>query len=63
MVENYVQAFLQSFKLVRVSSLMQEDDLQLAIRLSQKEEEERLKACKEQEEELERIIKLSLTEK
>uniref|UniRef100_A0A0R3RGY7 ANK_REP_REGION domain-containing protein n=1 Tax=Elaeophora elaphi TaxID=1147741 RepID=A0A0R3RGY7_9BILA len=40
-----------------------EDDIQLAIRLSQKEEEERLKACEEQEEELERIIKLSLIEK
>uniref|UniRef100_A0A915Q2Z0 ANK_REP_REGION domain-containing protein n=1 Tax=Setaria digitata TaxID=48799 RepID=A0A915Q2Z0_9BILA len=40
-----------------------DDDLQLAIRLSQKEEEERLKACEEQEEELERIIKLSLIEK
>uniref|UniRef100_A0A8R1U0K4 ANK_REP_REGION domain-containing protein n=1 Tax=Onchocerca volvulus TaxID=6282 RepID=A0A8R1U0K4_ONCVO len=40
-----------------------DDDLQLAIQLSQKEEEERLKACKEQEQELERIIKLSLIEK
>ncbi|OZC09649.1 hypothetical protein X798_03343 [Onchocerca flexuosa] len=40
-----------------------DNDLQLAIQLSQKEEEERLKACKEQEQELERIIKLSLIEK
>ncbi|CAG9530394.1 unnamed protein product [Cercopithifilaria johnstoni] len=40
-----------------------DDDIQLAIRLSQKEEEERLKACEEQEEELKRIIKLSLIEK
>uniref|UniRef100_A0A1I8EGF9 ANK_REP_REGION domain-containing protein n=1 Tax=Wuchereria bancrofti TaxID=6293 RepID=A0A1I8EGF9_WUCBA len=40
-----------------------DDDIQLAIRLSQKEEEERLKACERQEEELERIIKLSLIEK
>ncbi|VDK68052.1 unnamed protein product [Litomosoides sigmodontis] len=40
-----------------------EDDIELAIVLSQKEEEERLKACEEQEEELNRIIKLSLVEK
>uniref|UniRef100_A0A1I7VT63 ANK_REP_REGION domain-containing protein n=1 Tax=Loa loa TaxID=7209 RepID=A0A1I7VT63_LOALO len=40
-----------------------DDDIQLAIRLSKKDEEERLKACEEQEEELERIIKLSLIEK
>ncbi|KAL4003134.1 GPCR-chaperone family protein [Acanthocheilonema viteae] len=40
-----------------------DDDIQLAIRLSKKEEEERLKACEEQEEELKRIIKLSLIEK
>ncbi|VDN06365.1 unnamed protein product [Thelazia callipaeda] len=40
-----------------------DDDLQLALRLSEKEEEERLKANKKQEEELERILKLSLTDK
>ncbi|MCP9259476.1 hypothetical protein DINM_002420 [Dirofilaria immitis] len=40
-----------------------DDDLQLAIWLSRKEEEERLKACKEQEQELERIMELSLIDK
>ncbi|KHN71357.1 hypothetical protein Tcan_02337 [Toxocara canis] len=45
------------------SQITVDDELTRALRLSQKEEEERIRLQKEQDDELERVLKLSLLEK
>lgn len=48
---------------INVRNALKEDELTRALRLSQKEEEERVRLQKEQDDELERVLKLSLLEK